>query len=251
MPATTPPHTAGTGPWTVHLCVTAACTRCGALPTDEDTGLTPHFDSPAQAIAELAGDWGWCHVPGPGLAEVLLCPNCTAAAGYAVTPRPPAPAATPEPETAQGYLGQPGDGLSANTRCFPPAAGERAATGAALQPGQDPRPADEHGRYNPAREAGLMPRTIVNDNERMILHDNGQVERPAVGRGPSPDWVITGAETLNNFGTVTRTWTLAEILRDPGAIPWEHANGTQKTHLTDRDHGTSRRWGGTRSHHVE
>ena len=38
-----------TGPWTVLSCVTAACTRCGKVPLDEDTGLTPHFTDTAQA----------------------------------------------------------------------------------------------------------------------------------------------------------------------------------------------------------
>ena len=41
------------GPWTFRTCVTAACTRCGVIPLDEDTGLTPHFSNPLQAIDEL------------------------------------------------------------------------------------------------------------------------------------------------------------------------------------------------------
>lgn len=129
MSATTPPRTAGTGPWTVHLCVTAACTGCGGAPVDEDTGLAPHFASPDQAVEELTQEWGWHYIafPAPlGLGEALLCPVCAAAAGHVLTPQPPAPGASPdgdqEPEAAPSREcpEQPGDGLPANARCFPP-----------------------------------------------------------------------------------------------------------------------------------
>jgi hypothetical protein len=46
-----------TGPWTVLSCVTASCTRCGKVPLDEDTALTPHFTDIAQAREELPRDW--------------------------------------------------------------------------------------------------------------------------------------------------------------------------------------------------
>jgi hypothetical protein len=89
-----------------------------------------------------------------------------------------------------------------------------------------------------------MPRTIINqDGSRWTLHDNGQVQRhdvPPPYDTPSGQWVITGAVTLNNFGYVTRRYTLAEILASPDAIPWKHKNGKQRTHLTDIDHGTHR-----------
>jgi hypothetical protein len=90
-------------------------------------------------------------------------------------------------------------------------------------------------------------RTIVQNGESMTLYDNGDVARPSL---PAPyntasgKWKITGAVTLNNLGGVTRRWTLAEILADPSAIPWQHGNGRQRTHLTDLDHGTARMWSG-------
>ena len=128
MPATTPPRTAGTGPWTVHLCVTAACTGCGGVPVDEDTGLAPHFASYEQAIEELTQEWGWSFAAFParlGLGEELLCPGCTAAVGYVVVSRPPSPSTALEPETtpSREYPEQPGDRLPDNTRCFPPPPG--------------------------------------------------------------------------------------------------------------------------------
>jgi hypothetical protein len=64
------------GPWTFRTCVTAACTRCGAAPLDDGTGLTPHFASPGQAAGELVRDWGWLLVARPGQWDELLCPPC-------------------------------------------------------------------------------------------------------------------------------------------------------------------------------
>jgi len=89
------------GPWTFHTCVTAACTRCEIIPLDEDTGLTPHFDSAFQAADELVRDWGWHVITGADQREELLCPPCTAAASEQSPPpaRQPdegqEPAATP------------------------------------------------------------------------------------------------------------------------------------------------------------
>jgi hypothetical protein len=48
-----PAGTARLGPYTFRCCVTAACTRCGAVLLDEDTGIAPHFDSLGQAADEL------------------------------------------------------------------------------------------------------------------------------------------------------------------------------------------------------
>jgi hypothetical protein len=90
-----------------------------------------------------------------------------------------------------------------------------------------------------------MTRTIDYDGARWTLHGNGEIQRhdvPAPYNQPSGQWLVTGAETLNNLGGVTRRWTLAEILADPGAIPWKHKNGKQKTHITDLDHGSHRMW---------
>ncbi len=99
-----------------------------------------------------------------------------------------------------------------------------------------------------------MSRTIVvQTGERMILHDNGDVERPSCPppyNKPSGKWKITGAVTKDNLGHVRRRYTLAEILANPTAFPWQHKNGAQQTFLTDVDHGTARTWGSP-SHHVE
>jgi len=68
------------GPWTVLSCVTAACTNCGALPADEDTGMTPHFASTSQAAQELTQNWGWSHKRRSDWPkdDELLCPECAA-----------------------------------------------------------------------------------------------------------------------------------------------------------------------------
>ena len=85
-------------------------------------------------------------------------------------------------------------------------------------------------------------RTIQSGGECMKLHDNGDVERPAISHKPSGSWEITGAVVLNNFGQVLQQFTLQQILDNPATIPWKHKNGKQKTHLTDLDHGTHRVW---------
>jgi hypothetical protein len=70
------------GPWTVLSCVTAACTRCGKSPLDEDTKLTPHFTDTVQAREELTRDWSWTCTPRSDWPkdDELLCPGCTQAA---------------------------------------------------------------------------------------------------------------------------------------------------------------------------
>ena len=75
------------------------------------------------------------------------------------------------------------------------------------------------------------------------IHENGNVQRhdvPPPYNEPSGQWRITGAVERNNFGNEVRRWTLAEILDDPSAIPWQFANGHQRVFLTDYDHGTHR-----------
>lgn len=85
--------------------------------------------------------------------------------------------------------------------------------------------------------------TIFSGSEHMDLYDDGCIGRTGkCSFGPSGQWKVTGAVTRNNFGYITRRFTLAEILSDPGAIPWHHANGKQKTFLTDFDHGSDREW---------
>lgn len=84
-------------------------------------------------------------------------------------------------------------------------------------------------------------RTIVSGHERMTLHHDGTITRENGFRG-SQAWRITGAITYNNFGRVTRRYTLNEILADPKVIPWRFKNGKQRTFLQDIDHGTPREW---------
>jgi hypothetical protein len=77
----------------------------------------------------------------------------------------------------------------------------------------------------------------------MELHETGAITRPAIGMNTaSNNWIVTGAVTRNNFGHVTRRYSLADILSNPGAIPWQHGNGEQKTFIQDIDHGTPREW---------
>jgi hypothetical protein len=86
------------GPWTVLSCVTAACTNCGALPADEDTGMTPHFASTSQAAQELTQNWGWSHTRRSDWPkdDELLCPECAA---------PPASAPAPHGKEPDPWLG--------------------------------------------------------------------------------------------------------------------------------------------------
>jgi len=63
----------GTREW-----VTAACSRCRAVPWDESLGMTVTFASTEQACEELTRDWGWTCVPRSNWPEddELLCPTC-------------------------------------------------------------------------------------------------------------------------------------------------------------------------------
>jgi len=88
-----------------------------------------------------------------------------------------------------------------------------------------------------------MTRTIQPNG--WTIHDDGNVQRhdvPSPYDQPSGQWRITGAVTRNNFGYITRRYSLAEVLADPAAIPWKSGNGKQRTFLTDYDHGTNREW---------
>lgn len=84
--------------------------------------------------------------------------------------------------------------------------------------------------------------TIVHGNERLDLYADGGIGRPAIHMQPSGEWKVTGAVELNNFGGVVRRYSLAEIVRNPSAIPWKFKNGKQRTHVTDLDHGHKRMW---------
>jgi hypothetical protein len=76
-----------TGPWTARswgtgadarCWVTAACTRCGALPCDEGLGMYASFENVEQAREVLPRDWGWLVAARPGGPEQVLCPGCAA-----------------------------------------------------------------------------------------------------------------------------------------------------------------------------
>jgi hypothetical protein len=84
--------------------------------------------------------------------------------------------------------------------------------------------------------------SILYGNEYMTLYPDGSVSRPAIKMAASGSWKITGAVTRNNFGHVTRHYTLADILANPSGIPWRFKNGKQKTFVTDLDHGAHREW---------
>lgn len=85
-------------------------------------------------------------------------------------------------------------------------------------------------------------RTIEHGSEYMKLHDDGAISRPAFDMAASGKWRLTGAVTRDNFGNAVRRYTLAEVLADPGAIPWKFRNGKQRTFITDLDYGTHREW---------
>ncbi len=87
-----------------------------------------------------------------------------------------------------------------------------------------------------------MERTIIKGSEYMTLHENGDISRPAIGMKASSKWKIVGAVTRNNFGHVTANYSLDDILNNPRSIPWQFANGKQKTFIVDLDHGSNREW---------
>jgi hypothetical protein len=73
------------------------------------------------------------------------------------------------------------------------------------------------------------------------IHESGEVQRRDVPDSQADgNWTITGAVERNNLGGVVRHWTLAQIIADPSVIPWKFKNGTQRTCLTDLDHGIHR-----------
>jgi len=83
-------------------------------------------------------------------------------------------------------------------------------------------------------------RTIRSGCDCYQVNDQGEISRDGVA--PSGDWLLLGAVTRNNLGGITRHWTLADILRDPSAIPWQWKNSKQHTFIRDLDHGTIREW---------
>jgi len=90
----------------------------------------------------------------------------------------------------------------------------------------------------------MFARMIYQNGTRYaIVNLDGQVQRLDIAlEKPTEHWRIIGAHTYNNFGNITRIYSLQEILENPQAIPWKHKNGKQKTRLLDYDHGTTRQW---------
>ena len=76
-----------------------------------------------------------------------------------------------------------------------------------------------------------------------IINLDGLVQRVDIAlEKPTEQWRIIGAHTYNNFGNITRIYSLQEILDNPAKIPWKHQNGKQKTHLLDYDYDTTKQW---------
>ena len=85
--------------------------------------------------------------------------------------------------------------------------------------------------------------TIIRDGLNYATIDEaGRIARLDGHAGPSDSWRVAGAVTLNAFGHATRRYTLAEVLANPEAIPWQYKNGVQRTFLLDFDHETLREW---------
>jgi hypothetical protein len=95
----------------------------------------------------------------------------------------------------------------------------------------------------------MSARTIHYGGELMSLHADGCISRPAIGMGFSGQWRLTGAVMRNNFGHITRRYSLEQILSDPASIPWQFANGTQRVFVQDYDHGSHREWRSP-NHHI-
>ncbi len=57
---------------------------------------------------------------------------------------------------------------------------------------------------------------------------------------PSGQWLLLGAVEQNNFGRITKHYTVADIRA--GRVPWKFKNGKQRCFIKDLDHGTMRVW---------
>jgi len=90
----------------------------------------------------------------------------------------------------------------------------------------------------------MFARMIYQNGTRYaIVNLDGQVQRLDIAlKQPTEHWRIIAAHTYNNFGNITRIYSLQEILDNPAKIPWRHKNGKQKTRLLDNDYGTIRIW---------
>ncbi len=85
-------------------------------------------------------------------------------------------------------------------------------------------------------------RTIRHGSEYWKLHVDGAIERPGLVAPHAASWCVVGAVARNNFGQIVRRYSLADILRDSAAIPWQFKNGKQRVFVRDMDHGTLREW---------
>jgi hypothetical protein len=90
----------------VLSCVTAACSRCGTVPLDDDTEIAPHFASTGQAREELTRDWGRrCNTRSNWPKDdELLCPACAKADDDGLAPGAAPFAAAESPVWARGDL---------------------------------------------------------------------------------------------------------------------------------------------------
>ncbi len=97
------------------------------------------------------------------------------------------------------------------------------------------------GKKGEQLAAAYNGRVIVSGSRYYDLYPDGRIA--SKDTKPSSDWLCTGAVTRNNFGRVSRVYSLAEIILNAPEIPWKFKNGKQKTYITDLDHGTPREWG--------
>jgi hypothetical protein len=89
--------------------------------------------------------------------------------------------------------------------------------------------------------AGERAIRIERGGDTWYADRRGRIERPGLVAG-SDSWRLVGAVERNNFGRVTRRYSLAEVLTDPGSIPWRFKNGAQRTFPLDFGHGSVREW---------
>jgi hypothetical protein len=176
----------------VLSCVTAACTNCGAVPADEDTGMTPHFASTSQAAQELAQNWGWHHERRSEWPkdDVLLCPACAAPADSGGNPTPPArdagagqePGAVSWWEALAGRVGELRRELPATLFPRPLAPrGKKAEPVASQQSGRADCPAGPRPQQD-----GDQAGRLADAQARRRAHPVREGPGPQEGRAPGP-----------------------------------------------------------------
>ena len=81
---------------------------------------------------------------------------------------------------------------------------------------------------------------IISGSNTYTLHPSGEISRPGIV-APSHQWRLAGAVRFNNFGRTVERKTAAEVLAGE-VTNWQYKNGTQRWHIIDVDHGTTRVW---------